>query len=222
MEILLRRRGTPQWDAVIRASGLVALLAIPLTLRWADVAAFAGFLCVTIAVNGPASPLLPATYEPILMVMARIYPAWLVAQVGIIGILYIEYINFYVYRAALLHPKADAFRESRVVRATMALFRKSPFFCIWLCAWSPLPYYVARMAAAIDGYSLRRYFLATFLGRMPRLWFFAALGHIVPIPTLYLIVLTVFMIVMAVIVSFVGTHIRVRRSRALAAEVVEG
>ncbi|MGH7606671.1 MAG: hypothetical protein ACREME_04965, partial [Gemmatimonadales bacterium] len=42
------------------------------------------------------------------------------------------------------------------------------------------------------------YLIATFLGRAPRLWFFAALGLIVPIPTWMLVAATACMILVAV------------------------
>ena len=211
---LLRPRGNRVWDAVVRGTGLVGLIAIPLSLVWVDVAALAGFVIITIAVNGPLSPLLPATYEPILMLMGRVYDPLLVATVGMIGIMYIEFLNYTLYRAALHHPHAHRLRESRVVRAVVALFDRSPFFAVWLCSWSPLPHWAARAAGGVARYPTHRFLLATFLGRMPRLWFFAALGEILPIPTVFLIGLTITMIVIAVIVSTVGARIRARRARA--------
>jgi uncharacterized membrane protein YdjX (TVP38/TMEM64 family) len=200
-EGLVRRRGTPQWDAVLRATGVIALLAIYPTLRWSPVAGIVGFLCVTIFVNGPLAPLLPATYEPVLMVAGRAYPPVLVAFVGIAGTLYIECINYYLYRAAILHPRLDRARNSKLVHKTVALFKRSPFFCVWLCAWSPLPYWAVRFLAPLAGYPVRPYLFATFLGRAPRLWFFAALGLVLPIPTWLLVSVTSVMIAGAVLVA---------------------
>jgi len=34
---------------------------------------------------------------------------------------------------------------------------------------------------------MRKYLLATFLGRGPRVWFFAALGLVIPVPTQLLV-----------------------------------
>ena len=198
---LVRRRGTPQWDAVVRGTGVVGLLALYPTVRWPWNAGLVGFLCVTIFVNGPLAPLLPATYEPVLMVTGRVYPPLLVALVGIAGTLYIEFLNYHLYRLALLHPRLESARNSKLVRKTLALFNKSPFFCVWLCAWSPLPYWVVRFLAPVAGYPVGRYLFATFLGRAPRLWFFAALGLFVPIPTPLLIGATVLMIGFAVVIA---------------------
>ena len=44
LESLLRPRGSREWDAVLRASGVVAVLAIYPTLRWPGVAGLVGFL----------------------------------------------------------------------------------------------------------------------------------------------------------------------------------
>ena len=70
---LRARHGTPEWDAVLRATGVVALLAIYPTTRWPDVAGLVGFLCLTLFVSGPISIVLPAAFEPMLMVAGRIY-----------------------------------------------------------------------------------------------------------------------------------------------------
>ncbi|MBI1967994.1 MAG: VTT domain-containing protein [Gemmatimonadetes bacterium] len=197
---LVRRRGTPQWDAVLRGTGVVALLAIYPTTRWPDVGALAAFLCITIFVNGPLAPLLPATYEPVLMITGRAYHPLLVALIGIAGTLYIEYINYYLYRAAIMHPRLEGARQSKLVRKTVALFEKSPFFAVWLCAWSPLPYWAVRFLAPLSGYPVQPYLIATFLGRAPRLWFFAAIGLVVPVSTQVLVTITVSMVAIGIVV----------------------
>lgn len=198
---LTRQRGNPHWDAVLRGTGVIGALAIYPVIRWPEIAGLVAFLCITIFVNGPLAPLLPATYEPVLMIAGRVYPPLLVALFGIAGTLYIEYINYYLYRALLFHPKLDRARTSGLVRRTVALFEKSPFFAVWLCSWSPLPYWAVRFLAPLSGYPVRPYLLATFLGRMPRLWFFAALGHVVPVGTQWLVMITATMIVVAIVVA---------------------
>ncbi len=196
-----RRYGNPQWDAVLRATGVIALAAIYPVIRWPDVAGLVAFLCITIFVNGPLAPLLPATYEPVLMIAGRAYPPLLIGLIGIAGTLYIEYVNYYLYRAVLFHPKLDRARDHGLVRRTVALFEKSPFLAVWLCSWSPLPYWAVRFLAPLADYPVRPYLVATFLGRMPRLWFFAALGPMIPVGTQWLVMITATMIVVAVAVA---------------------
>ncbi len=74
-----RSLGTPQWDAVLRGTGIVSLLAIYPAMQWPEVGALAAYLCITIFVNGPLAPLLPAAYEPIQIIMGRVYSPLLVA-----------------------------------------------------------------------------------------------------------------------------------------------
>ena len=76
--VLTRRYGTPVWDFVLRASGVLALIAILLTRIVPAAGGLISFVVVTIWVNGPLAPFLPATYEPILMAFGQIYPPLLV------------------------------------------------------------------------------------------------------------------------------------------------
>lgn len=212
--VWLRRRGTPVWDGILRATGVLGLVAIGLVLWWPPVAGLVGFLCITIFVNGPLAPLLPATYEPVLMIAGRVYPPLVVALVGIAGTLYVEFLNYHLYRKALYHPRLERARDSRVVRATVALFERAPFFTVWLCSWSPLPYWAVRFLAPLAGYPVRPYLLATFLGRAPRLWFFAALGLYVSVSTRILAGATLAMICIAVTIATLRGRHEVRRARA--------
>lgn len=182
-----KKRGTPMWDAIVRTTGVLGLLAMWPASIWPEVGALVGFVLLTIVVNGPLSPFFPATYEPVLMAMGRAWPPVLIAFIGILGILYVEVLNYHLYRAALLHPRLDGFREKGMVQRVVRLFQRSPFFAIWLCSWSPLPYWAVRILAPLAKYPLRPYLLATFLGRFPRLWFFAAMGTVLPVPTSWLV-----------------------------------
>lgn len=198
-----QRHGDLVWDGVLRGSGLLALIGIAvLQIAPASVVGLVGFLVVTIWVNGPLGVFLPATYEPILMLFGRLYPPVLVGVAGIAGTLYIEFLNYYLYQRILDSDLLRGLRESVVVRRVVPLFRRAPFFTVWLCSWSPLPYWAVRVLGPLAEYPVRRYLLATFLGRFPRLWFFAALGA-VPIPTHWLVAITLGAVVLAVL-AFLG------------------
>lgn len=173
---LTRRRGNLAWDGLLRASGVLALLAIPATLRLPDFGALTGFVLVTMWLNGPLAPFFPASYEPVLMLYGRLYSPLLVATCGTAATLYIEYLNYYLYRR-LLHTRAlEPLRQSTMVRWIIKIFQRSPFFAVWLCAWSPLPYWSVRFLSPVSGFPVSKHLWATLLGRFPRLWFFASLG----------------------------------------------
>ncbi len=131
---------------------------------------------VTVWVNGPLSPLLPATYEPILMLLGRVYSPALVAALGTIGILGVEYVNYQLYRRVLFIAKLRRVREGRLVRRVVSMFERAPFLTVWVVSLTPLPYWAIRFLSPLAGYPVERQLLATMLGRFPRLWFFAALG----------------------------------------------
>lgn len=171
-----RRYGNPIWDGVLRLSGVAALLAIPLTLLVPPAGGMVGFAIVTIWVNGPASPVLPSTYEPILMLMGRLYPPLLVAVVGVAGTIYVEYLNYHLYRRVLQVNALGRVKRGKTVDTVLKYFSKAPFLTVWVCSWSPLPYWPVRFISPLAGYDVRRHLTATFLGRFPRLWFVAWLG----------------------------------------------
>lgn len=195
---LTEPRGNRTWDGVVRGTGLLAALSIPLVLLLPETAAMAGFVLVTIWVNGPFSPVLPATYEPILMLFGRVYDPLLVAAFGTAGTLYVEWLNYHLYRSVLTLEAAEGFRESRMVTRVVDLFEKKPFLAVWLCSWSILPYWPVRILSAVAGYPVKKHLAATFLGRLPRLWFFAALGLWWDIPDRWLVGATVAGIVIGV------------------------
>jgi uncharacterized membrane protein YdjX (TVP38/TMEM64 family) len=198
--VLTRRYGTPLWDFVIRMSGVLALIAILLNRIVPAAGGLISFVVVTIWVNGPLAPFLPATYEPILMAFGQIYPPVVVASLGIAGTLSIEFVNYYLY-GKLVHLEATRrLRENVIVRKTVKLFERAPFFTVWLCSWSLLPYWAIRVVAPLAGYPIGKYLLATFLGRFPRLWFFAALGQYLQISIQLLAAVTVGAILIGVLV----------------------
>jgi uncharacterized membrane protein YdjX (TVP38/TMEM64 family) len=185
--ILSRRYGTAEWDAVLRATGVAALLALYPTYHWPAVAGLVGFFCLTLFMSGPITVVVPAMFEPLLMVTGRVYPPLLVALVGVAGNLYMDNINYHLFDAAIRHPRLEKARNSRVVQRILALFQRSPFFAVWLCSWSPIPYWIVSTLAPLSRYPKRKYLLATFLGRFPRVWFFASLGLVVPISSQVLV-----------------------------------
>ena len=52
--------------------------------QFAEFGQFGAFILTTLWVHGPWSPLLPAAYEPVLMVFGKLYPPLLIAAVGVL------------------------------------------------------------------------------------------------------------------------------------------
>lgn len=173
---LTRARGNRLWDAVVRGTGALGLLGIGLVLLVPAAGPLVGFGIVTIWITGPLSPLFPVGYEPILMLFGRVYAPLLIAAVSMVVQLYVEFTNYHLHRKVLELDVTRRFRESRIVDRLRELFDRRPFFTVWLCSWSPVPYWVVRILGPLSGYPVKRYLAATVLGRFPKLWFFAALG----------------------------------------------
>lgn len=175
-EVLRRRFGSPTADRVLRGTGVVAALAIPLALLEPTVAPLTAFMLITVWVHGPASPFLPAAYEPVLIAFGRMYPPLMIALLGTVGDLYVEYLDYHLFRRlGGFGPYAALQRQPLFARA-LALFRRRPFLTVWFFACSPLPDWMIRLIAPAAGYSIRRYLLAMALGRLPRFWLLAAIG----------------------------------------------
>ncbi|MEO7986827.1 MAG: VTT domain-containing protein [Gemmatimonadales bacterium] len=134
------------------------------------------FLLLTLWCHGPLSPILPAAYEPILLLYGQLYPPLVVAVAGAAASATAECLNYYLYRAMLAGAHIDRVVSSRTGRAVTRMFARRPFLTVWICAWSPLPDWAARVLAVRVGYSIRRYLTAVLAGRIPQFWFLAAIG----------------------------------------------
>ncbi|HEY7683080.1 MAG TPA: VTT domain-containing protein [Gemmatimonadales bacterium] len=175
-EVFRRRFGSTTADRVLRGTGVVAAIAIPLTLLEPRVAPLTAFLLTTVWVHGPASPFLPCAYEPVLLGFGRLYPPVLIALLGTAGNLYVEYLDYHLFRRLGGFGPYAALQRNPLFAWGVALFRRRPFLLVWLVAWSPLPDWMIRLIAPAAGYSVPRYLLAMGLGRIPRFWFLAAVG----------------------------------------------
>ncbi len=211
VEILTKPLGNLTWDGIVRGSGLLSLIAVPLVLLLPATGPPVGFILVTMLLNGPIAPLLPATYELTLVPLGTLYPPLGIAVVGTLVILYVEYLNYQLYRSAVGTRALRPVRESRAFVFVVRLFNSAPFFAIWLCAWSPLPYWAVRLVAPTAGYPLGRYLLATSIGRLPRLWVFAALGTWTNVSTTALVLIALALILLTAAIY------AVKLSRALTA-----
>lgn len=184
--IWTRRYGNPAWDAVIRGSGVLGLLAIPLVLLAPDTAGMVVFALIAIWMNGPSSVVVPAGFEPMLLLFGELYDPLLVAVTGTLAAAYIEFFNYHVFRGVLALSPLRPLRDNRITRWAVALFSRQPFFTVWLMAWAPVPFTIARVLSVIARYPLERHLLAVTLGRFPRFWLFAVLGDALDIPSLIL------------------------------------
>ncbi len=139
------------------------------------------FVSLTLIINGPYSPLLPAGYEPVVMTYGQLYAPLLIAGIGVTGQVAVEYVNYRLYDAALHSATLQRLSSGKLARWMVAAFNASPFAAVAVTAFLPLPFWVVRIAAPLARYPIGKYLTAMVIGRIPRLWFYAALGMIVPL-----------------------------------------
>ena len=177
---------------------LALALAVPLVLGLPQAGGLGTFAIFTFWCNGPWSPLLPAFYEPVLLATGRNHGAMPVALVGTGATLLMEWANYYVHAAAIGSDRLAGLRDHKATSWLAERFARRPFFYVWLCAWSPLPYWPVRTLAPLAGLSVGKHLLATGIGRLPRLWFIAAVGAVFQPPLWMLGIITALPVVIAV------------------------
>lgn len=134
------------------------------------------FLLITVVVNGPLSPVLPAAYEPLLIYFSPLLGPLPTALLGTVGTLFVEYLNYHLHRGLLKTRTGQRITGGPLVQKVVALFKRRPAFTVWLCAWSPLPYWPVRLLSPLAGLSLSKHLTATALGRFPQYLAVIALG----------------------------------------------
>lgn len=195
-----RRYGNAVWDAYLRSTGVLASAGIGLILVVPGSAALVGLAIYTLWVTGPLSPLFPIGLEPVVMLFGRLYPPLVAASVVTGAGLYVEYLSYHLYGAALRHRAARRLRESSWLARLRVWFERAPFATVWVTSWAPLPYWGVRVLAALTGYPMGRYLSATLLGRLPKFWLFAALGLHWNLPAGFLVAVVVVGTVVSLVV----------------------
>jgi membrane protein YqaA with SNARE-associated domain len=173
---LQRPRGTRETGAVLRMTGILALLALPAVLYLPSAAGLTVFVLLTIWVNGPLSPFLPLAYEPLLIIFGQQYAPLLIAALGTMGTLFVECINYRLHGQLLRTSVVKRIVGGRGVQWVTRQFAQRPAFTVWLCAWSPLPYWPVRILSPLTGLKMGPHLLATMLGRFPLYLLVATVG----------------------------------------------
>lgn len=184
---LLKQRGDWRWDILLRATGIAALLGIPIVIVFPSSVPLVWLVLVGIPSNGPLSPLLPTAFEPLMMEAAKYHGPLLVTVVAETVYLYMEYINWYVYAWVLNWDKLTHLRDKRWVRWGVKRFARAPFATVLFFAITPIPFWIVRCLGILHQYSLTRYMVATAVGRFPRLFVYAWVGSAIHIPTTILV-----------------------------------
>lgn len=193
-----RPLGDRQWDLILRATGLAGLAGIALVLLVPGSAVLVWFAVMSLPANGPLSPLIPAAFEPLIMEAAKYEHPMSVTVVGLGAYMLTEYINWRLYAWALNRERLAGVGAHRWVRWGIRRFTRAPFTTTIIFAFAPLPFWVARCLAILDGYPMGRFMAATAVGRFPRILLYAWLGAVLQVPTAVLAAVVVGSLLFAV------------------------
>jgi membrane protein YqaA with SNARE-associated domain len=183
LQVLFSPRGDRRWDIFIRATGLAALICIPLAIYFPSTMPIIWLIVLGVPVTGPLSPIFPAGFEPLIMEVAKYQPVLVVALAALAVYMYSEYLNWYVYKWILGLKYLKGFVSKKWVMRATEYFARWPFAAVVVFALTPLPVWVVRILAILDDYSLKRYMSAMAIGRFFRVLIYAWIGMKVKAPS---------------------------------------
>ena len=155
----------------------------------------------------PANSFIPVPHELGMIYFGQYYDPALVALVAAFGTIAVCFIDYRAVTAAFQLEKLRKVRNSEVYKGAIHYFLKAPFVSVLVAAAAPfIPFYIFRVLSPTAGYSLRRYMLAVFLGRLPRYYLFALMGSTLSTPNLA-IALVLIVAVCALLYTRVSKHL---------------
>lgn len=178
-----KRLGDRRWDLYLRATAAVALMGIPIVLALPQLTPLVWLAVLGIPANGPLSPILPVSFEPLIMEAAKHQAAIWVTLSALVVYLWMEYLNWHLYAWVLSWERFSSFRGQRWVRRGIGQFARSPFGAVVFFAFTPVPFWIARCLAILHAYPLRRFMVATAVGRLPRFFAYAWIGEQIRVPS---------------------------------------
>src|SRR5262245_781714 len=137
----------------------------------------------------PANSVVPIPHEPAILYFAKFYDPFWCALAGTVGSLIACYADYAMVGAALRHRALARTRNSRLFQWSTKWMKRYPFAITVLFSFTPLPISVVRILAPAVDYNVRRYMLAQIVGRFPRFYLLAWIGHAVMIPTWIIVAL---------------------------------
>ena len=198
------RRSPATWvliGTLIPALGFTILAAILYPEWWQLV----GYFWYSI----PGNSFVYLPHEPAVVYAGALYDAWVVAVVGGVATMIAAIVDYFVVKKVFELGRVAPVKQTAIYKTAVRYFNLRPWATIAVFAVSPLPYYPIRLLAPSSGYPLWRYVSAYTLGRIPRYYLLAMGGAWVPVPTKYILV----MVVSIILTSAIGVLWARKRAR---------
>ncbi|MFC1716165.1 VTT domain-containing protein [Candidatus Poribacteria bacterium] len=131
-----------------------------------------------------------APQEPVILLYGAVYSPWLVALCAGIAISMIELANYQILTPILDWKRIGAFKEKPFYRRSERYFSAFPFLSLLFACFTPVPFIPFRILAVTTRYSIKKFVLSVFLGRVPRFYLLALIGGTLNLPNwTYVIIL---------------------------------
>ena len=128
-------------------------------------------------------------HEPAIIYYGQHFNAIIVALVAGAGHLIANWIDYHFFTPLLQMKFSAGYKSTKIYEKALRWFSASPFWVVVLFALTPLPFYAVKFLVFSTGYSMPRYAAATLVGRLPRFYLLALVGHFLKIPTGLMVVL---------------------------------
>jgi membrane protein YqaA with SNARE-associated domain len=136
--------------------------------------------------------LAPLPYDGAVVYLGGRYSLWLIVVVAVAATLVIEAWNMELLSRILAREGTRAFRAHRITQTSLRWYRKAPFWSlVATCVLPVVPHYPMRFLAVLAGYPLWKYQLSVVLGRGTRYVGLAGVGLALPIPGIWITVVSV-------------------------------
>lgn len=130
-------------------------------------------------------------HEPVLLYFGKFADLWIAAGVATAGTLVAGWMDHTVF-VPVLHLRAlQGYRENRIYRKAIDLYRRWPFLTLVLAGFTPLPFFPFKFLSFSTAYPMAKYLAALALSRFPRYLVLLWAGAVLAIPDWILIVLFV-------------------------------
>ncbi len=215
-------RGDRRWDVFLRSTAAAALLGIPVVLLFPGTVVYVLLAIASLPANSPLSPILPSFFEPIIIKAAVWAPAVPVTIVATVGYMYMEYVNWHVYAWVLNWDKLEGVRRNKWMRWGVDNFARAPFWMTVIFAFTPLPFWAARVLAILHKYPLWKFMVATIVGRVPRWYLYALFGGAFSVPTWILVGVMVIPAAIVIVGRLMRKESLLAETAPAAASPVEG
>lgn len=128
-------------------------------------------------------------HEPVLLFFGKFADPWIAAAVATAGTLVAGWMDHSVFVPVLQLRALQSYRENRLYRKAIDLYRRSPFLALVLAGFTPLPFFPFKFLSFSDAYPMPRYLTALAVSRYPRYLLLLWVGRVLEIPTWILAVL---------------------------------